>query len=1335
GYLGRPGLTAERFVPDPFGGRPGARLYRTGDLGRWRPDGTLDFAGRTDHQVKVRGYRVELGEIEARLLEHPGVREAVVVAREDGPGDERLVAYVVGDATAGAEALRAHLGERLPEHMIPAAYVRLEQWPLTPNGKLDRAALPSAEGGAHAARAYEAPVGETEQALAGIWAELLELERVGRHDNFFELGGHSLLAVQVIARMREIGLHLEVQALFEAPTLVALAAELAGESPGVEVPGNRIPPGCERITPEMLPLVSLDQAEIDQVVAAVPGGAANVQDIYPLARLQEGVLFHHLMSSEGDPYLAAILYGFATREGLDRYLAAFQAVVDRHDILRTSVAWEGLREPVQVVWRRASLAVEEVALDPASGDAAEQLRARFDPRHYRIDVREAPMLRLCIARDPADGRWLLLLLDHHLTGDHTAKEVLRSEIEAYLAGRADTLPPPLPFRNYVAQARLGVSDDEHRAFFTELLGDVDEPTAPFGLLDVRSDGSGMDEARVRVEGPLAARLRERARALGVSAASVFHVAWAQVLARTSGRDDVVFGTVLFGRMQGGEGSDRVMGPFINTLPIRLPVGETGAEAGVRQAHALLAKLLRHEHASLALAQRCSAVDASAPLFTALLNYRHGAAAAASSAPAALDGMRTIHGEERSNYPLTLAVTDLGDDFALTAKVKGRFGAGRVAAMMHGAVAGLVGALEAAPERALGRIEVLPPDERARVVEEWNRTAADYPRASCIHELVEAQAARTPDAAAVAFEGVHLSYAELNRRANRLAHHLRSLGVGPDVPVGICLERSPEMVVGLLAVLKAGGAYVPLDPEYPAERLRHMLADSAPAVVLSQTALRCRVEGAGVPVLELDASTPAWARQPATDPGRGALTPEHLAYVIYTSGSTGRPKGVMNQHRTLVNRLSWGRRAWGIDAREAVLCKTSLSFDGSVREIFLPLMAGARVVLARPGGHRDPSYLLEVIGRERITTVNLVPSLLQVLLDEREVENLTGLDRILCGGEALPGALLERFGERVPGVELHNLYGPSEAATAASLPRCVAEPGRATVPIGRPVANTRVYVLDRAGEPVPVGVAGELCIGGAGVARGYLGRPGQTAERFVPDPFATEPGARLYRTGDRARWLADGTLEFLGRTDFQLKVRGFRIEPGEIEARLREHPAVRDALVVARQDARGGERLVAYCVAGAAPDAESLRAHLGASLPEYMVPSAYVRLEAWPLTPSGKLDRGALPAPDDGAYAAQEYEAPADEIEEALAEIWADVLGVERVGRCDHFFELGGHSLLAVRVISRVRQGLEVDVALGELFTRPVLQDFAQVIVDLQVAQFDPDEIAQLAALLREPAVP
>jgi amino acid adenylation domain-containing protein len=1300
GYQGRAAMTAERFVPDPFSVRGGARLYRTGDRARWRADGAVEYLGRLDFQVKVRGFRIELGEIEAALRQAPGVSDCAVVAREDETGDRRLVAYVVGGAEA--DELRDRLRQSLPEYMVPAAFVPLEALPLTANGKLDRKALPAPEGDAYARRSYEAPLGEVEAALAGIWAEVLGVERVGRWDNFFQLGGHSLLAIKVIGQMRRAGLHTDVRALFTTPVLAELALAVGGASAEMEIPASRIPEGCESITPEMLPLVELSQAEIDRIVAGVPGGAANVQDVYPLAPLQEGFLFHHLLSEEGDPYLLSSATEFDTRARLDQYLAALQAVIDRHDILRTAMAWEELREPVQVVWRHAPLAVEEVQLDGEGDDAAGQLWRRYDPRRYRMDLGRAPLLRACIAEDRARGRWLLLILMHHLVGDHESLEVLQEEISAHLRGRGSELPPPPPFRAYVAQARLGVRREEHERFFGAMLSDVEEPTAPYGLLDVWGEGHGIGEARLPVAADLAARLRRRARALGVSAASLCHLAWAQVLARLSGRRDVVFGTLLFGRMQGGEGVDRVMGPFINTLPVRIGVGEETVEAAVRRTHALLADLLRHEHASLSLAQRCSGVAAPAPLFTSLLNYRYGGGVRPSG-QAAQPGEqgRNLRVQERTNYPVALSVDDRGKEFSLTAQVAAPADAQQVCRMMHTALERLVEALEVSPGRAIGSIDVLPEADRHVVVEEWNRTAAGYPADRCVHELFELQAARTPGAVAVRFREESLTYGELNERANRLAHHLAALGVRPETRVAICLERGPEMVVSVLAVLKAGGAYVPLDPVYPTERLAFMLANAAAPVLVTQESLRAALSAGGVAVVSVDGDGESIAAQSAGNPERG-VSPGHLAYVIYTSGSTGTPKGVMVQHRSLSNLLAATREAFGVGEGDVMPALASYAFDIWLFEALLPLTSGAAVRLVERERVLDVPALVEEIADA--TLVHAVPALMRQLVQaERETPRLGRLRRAFVGGDQVPADLLAEMRETLSGAETHVLYGPTEGTILASTHPVPADGVVEGHPIGRPLGNVRLYVCDALANPQPAGVPGELLIGGAGVARGYLGRAGLTAERFVPDPFSAEGGARLYRTGDRARWRADGTLEFLGRTDFQVKIRGFRIEPGEIEGVLRRHADVREARVVVWEDAPGEKRLVAYVVGDVQTDA--LREHLRQSLPEYMLPSAFVFLDALPLTPNGKLDRKALPAPE-YASAEEKYVAPRTVVEEVLAGIWAEVLKVERVGVHDSFFDLGGHSLLIMRLLTRIRVTFDLEISMRAVFSMPTLEAMA-----------------------------
>ncbi|WP_245472434.1 non-ribosomal peptide synthetase [Rhizobium jaguaris] len=1313
GYLNRPELTAERFIASPF--IEGDRLYRTGDLGRYLPDGNLEFLGRTDDQVKIRGFRIEPGEIAARLCEHAFVREAVVVAREDRAGDKHLVAYVVtsehADGAEGSDlagALRAHLSAQLPDYMVPAAFVQLAALPLTPNGKLDRKALPVPDDAAYARTAYEAPQGEIETTLAEIWTGLLGVERVGRHDHFFELGGHSLLAVQLMERLRRLSLDVEVRTLFARPVLSELAASLVSHHE-VTVPANLITEQCTAITPEMLPLIALSQPEIDRIVETVPGGVGNIKDIYALPPLQDGILFHHLLASRGDPYLLVSQMAFADRGLLERYLGAVQQVVDRHDILRTSFVWEGLSSPAQVVWRKAPLDVSEVELDEDGGAGHEQLKRRFDPRRQRIDLGRAPLLRFVIAREPGTGRWLLSELLHHLIGDHTTLEVMHAEVRAVLEGRGHELAAPQPFRNLVAQARLGVDAKAHEEFFKEQLADIDEPTLPFGLSEVRGDGSGVGEAHRMLPQGLNDRLRHQARRLGVSLASLCHLAWGQVVALSSGRQQVVFGTVLFGRMHAGTGANRAMGLFINTLPVRLDLDGTGVKESVRITHRRLSELLAHEHDSLALAQRCSGVAAPAPLFSALLNYRHNSPAAMSGCGAddVLSGMQWLGGEERTNYPLTLSVEDFGEALGLTAQVAEPVSAERVCGYMQHVLEQLAEALEHAPDMPVCDLDILPAEERAYLLEDLNRTAAPYPSDKCIHELFEQQVRRAPEAVALVHEDDELSYGELNARANRLAHHLIALGVKPDQPVAICLKRSPAMVVGVLAILKAGGAYLPLDPAYPSQRLRQVLDDAAPRLLLCDAAGRAALGPeplAALTVVDLETATPAWAELPAKDPDSRALglTARHLAYVIYTSGSTGTPKGVMVEHRGLVNLALAQIGLFGVGSNSRVVQFASFSFDASAWELLMAFGSGAALHLPADEIRQTSNRVSDYLRSKSITHATLPPALLQ---ESGALEYRTSQVLILAG--ELPKAGLIRS---LAPTSTVNAYGPTETTVCATVWSCPADFDGSVVPIGRPIANTRVYLLDGHGRPVPFGAVGELYIGGAGVARGYLNRPELTAERFIASPFIE--GDRLYKTGDLGRYLPDGNLEFLGRTDDQVKIRGFRIEPGEIAARLCEHAFVREAVVVAREDRAGDKHLVAYVVTSEHADgaegsdlAGALRAHVSERLPDYMVPAAFVQLAALPLTPNGKLDRKALPVPDDAAYARTAYEAPQGEIETTLAEIWTGLLGVERVGRHDNFFELGGHSLLAVQLLSRAFDlGFKLNAA--DLFQAPLLKELA-----------------------------
>ncbi|MET7329827.1 amino acid adenylation domain-containing protein [Nonomuraea sp. NPDC005650] len=1284
GYVGRAGLSAERFVACPF--EPGARMYRTGDRVSWNADGELLFAGRVDDQVKIRGFRVEPGEVGSVLAACPGVGQVVVVAREDVPGDVRLVAYVV-PALVDAEAVRGFAAERLPGYMVPSAVVVLEALPVSVNGKLDRKALPAPH---YTAGVGRAPANLREEVLCAAFAEVLGLDSVGVEDDFFRLGGHSLLVIRLVEILRSRGVSVSVRALFETPTVTGLAAAAGPRQ--VEVPENRIPADATAITPEMLPLVELTVEEIERIVATVEGGAANVADIYPLAPLQEGLLFHHLLADGGeDAYVLRAVLEFDSRGRVGQFVEALQRVVDRHDIYRTSLVWEGLREPVQVVRRRAVLPVEEVVLEPGCVDPAGAL---VELAGSVMDLHRAPLMGVHVAAVPGGERWLVLVRMHHVVRDHTALEVLLAEVRAFLAGRGAELAEPLPFRNFVAQARGGVEDAEHSRYFAELLGDVQEPTAPFGLVDVRGDGVDSVHEVVPFAAGLHGRLREVARRLGVSPATVLHVAWARVLATASGRQDVVFGTVLFGRMNAGAGADRVPGPFMNTLPVRLRTGELGVLAAVSAMRGQLGKLLEHEHAPLTLAQQASGVAGDTPLFTSFLNYRHNTGAGVDGE---MEGVRLLSVRERTNYPLVILIDDNGDSTSVAVDAVAPIDARSVGLLVRTATDNLVAALELAldggPDLPLNSVDVLDAEERRLVVEDWNSTAVE----GLDTPVVESFEAQEPGAVAVVADGVEVSYAELDERANRLAHVLIGEGVRAESVVGVCLERGVDLIAALLAVWKAGAAYVPIDPRQPVERIAFMLADSRAVLTVTSEEIAEELPAGRARMLTLDDTFTKMrlAAAPATKPER-AMLGEQAAYVIYTSGSTGRPKGVVVTQAGLANYVASVPGRLGMAGGRYALVQGQATDLGNTI-VFAALTTGGRLHIVPEDAATDPVALSAL----QVDYLKMVPSHLAAL---GELEPLLPDRALVLGGEAAaPGwveQLLTAAGRR--GCAVFNHYGPTETTIGVATTRLRAG---GVVPIGTPVANTRMYVLDENLAPVPPGVVGELYIAGAQLARGYLGRFSLTGERFVACPF---DGGRMYRTGDRARWTHDGELVFAGRVDDQVKIRGFRVEPGEVRAVLARCQGVDQVAVVAREESPGDLRLVGYLVAQDAESASELpsvvRAFAAERLPDHMVPSAWVVLDALPLTANGKLDRHALPAPDRAATTGA-GRGPSSPREEALCAAFAEVLGVPAVGVDDDFFELGGHSLLAVRLVELLRTR-GVSVSVRTLFDTPTVAALA-----------------------------
>ena len=1294
GYLNRPELTAERFVPDPFAAESGTRMYKTGDLAHWLPDSNINFVGRKDNQVKIRGFRIELGEIEARLAEHPEVREAVVLAREDTPGEKRLVAYYtasgIGEAEAasvGAEQLRAHLSAVLPDYMVPAAYVRMERLPLTPNGKLDRKALPAPEQDAYAVRGYEAPVGEIETRLAEVWAEVLQMEKVGRHDNFFELGGHSLLAVRVVSRLQQVlSVEVAIRDLFAHAELADLARHLQGAA----------------------------HAELSRIVPAKRSGRLPLsfaqQRLWFLAQMEGGSAAYHIP-------LGLHLKGDLNRTALGR---ALDRILVRHEVLRTTFAFlDG--EPVQQIGAVEESSFPLIEHDLCGhNDVEAELAALSELEAVAsFDLEAGPLIRGRLIR-LAEDEHVLLVTMHHIVSDGWSMGVMVRELNAlyraFLGGLADPLPElEIQYADYAVWQRQWIEGEilqQQAAYWkTTLAGAPALLELPMDRVRPVQQSYAGAALPVVLEEDLTSGLKGLSRRNGTTLYMTLLAGWAILLARLSGQQDVVIGSPVANR--GRTEIENLIGFFVNTLALRLDLsGSLSVSELLQQTKAQSVAAQRHQDIPfeqvVELAQPVRSL-AHSPLFQVMFAWQD--AVESSLELPGLELQPFAPSPHRvAQFDMTLFLQPAGGTIGGVIEYASALFEAATVHRYIGYFLALLKAMVADDAQLIDRLPLLSEGEREQVLFEWNRTGRETPEGTLV-ELFEEQVKRSPGAVAVIYDQEQLSYRELNERANQLAWRLRELGVGLETRVGLLLERSLEMVVGLLGVLKAGAAYVPLDPDYPSGRLIYMLESAQVKVLLTQERLREQRPSYSGPVLELDG---AEERRRIAEQKRGnldvALMPEHLAYIIYTSGSTGRPKGVMNSHGALLNRLLWMQQEYRLEPRDVVLQKTPFSFDVSVWEFLWPLLEGAKLVVARPGGHQDPGYLATLIGERQITTLHFVPSMLAVFLDEQRPKQCQSIRRVVCSGEALPAELAQRCLASLPWAELHNLYGPTEAAIDVTYWKCVAEDTRASVPIGKAIANIRLYVVDEAMNPVPLRVPGELCLGGVGLARGYWGRGDLTAERFVPDGLSGRMGERLYRTGDLVRWLEDGNLEYLGRLDQQVKIRGFRIELGEIEAALERHPSVAQSVVLAREDQPGEKRLVAYVVKRtpvAMPSAGSLEEYLKVGLPEYMVPRAYVQLESMPLTANGKLDRTALPRPEQEAYAGRGYEAPLDEMETKLAEVWAEILQMEKVGRHDNFFNLGGHSLLAVRLAERMRSALGIDLPLRDLFDTPTVAGLSQ----------------------------
>ncbi|WP_424921611.1 amino acid adenylation domain-containing protein [Streptomyces sp. wa1] len=1296
-YFGRAALTAERFVADPF--RAGERLYRTGDVVRWRADGTMDYLRRADDQVKIRGLRIETGEIESALTALGGVTDAAVVVREIR-GVRHLVGYVVPEHghEADVEAWRDALSARLPSYEIPSWFVPMDVLPLSNSGKVDRRALPAPQADLLSTADHVEPRTDTERLLAQVWAEVFGVERVSVTDNFFAVGGDSILAIKVVSRVRPHGIRLTAKDFFLTPTIGELA-EAATRADGG--PSD---------APAKGPLVHLTPAETERLAE---GGT--VEDVYPLTPMQSGMLFDALMTGDTGLHLIQFDLVLDHVDEPDLLRRAWQRVAERLPVLRTAVVWADVSNPVQVVRAEATLPVTQYDWRdlPESGRRERWDTLRAADRAAGTDLAAAPLARVAIIR-LTDSSVRVLWSVHHIVMDGWSGAELLAQVAAdYARLRDGEGAAPLsrvPFRDYVRwQGEQDQSAVE--TYWRGVLGDFtvptrlpyDRPAAP----DYRPRATEWVEVDIAPE--LSARLGEMAKRTKLTMSTLLQGAWALLLSRYGGGQDVCFGGTVSGRTPDLAGIDSIIGMLVNTLPVltRVDSGHNLVSwlAGLQEEQAGARDF---EAVSLTQAQSWSGLSAGDSLFDSIIvfeNYPFDERAFTAH------GLELSHFDTEVGAGAALGVVVLPGD-RLTMRLHHDpelFEADSVRRMAE-YLRTLLEAFADDPGRTLGELPALSPAEHRVVMGEVADTAAGHSVEHRIHELFAEQVRLRPDAVAVELDDQRLTYAELDARANQLAHYLIERGVGSDVLVGIAIERSLDLFVAILGILKAGGAYVPLDPDYPADRLAVTLAETRPPVVLAHERGSDRFPRTDADLVFLDRDLPVITTYPVTDPGpRGSA--RDLAYVVYTSGSTGRPKGVMVEHRSLYNTVTAVVGPYGLTPSSRVFQLCSMSFDTGVQDLFTTWAAGGTMVVPRPDVARNGAYLVEHMLAGEVTTASIPITVLSSL----GAGSLPGMDTIRVGGDVVVPELAEAWARNH---RVINNYGPTEAGVTVSLFEVEPGAGHHSVPLGKPLANTRAYVLDDRLSPVPIGVPGELYVGGVGIARGYVDNRARTAERFVADPFGP-PGARLYRTGDVVRWRPDGMLDFVGRADDQVKIRGFRVEPGEIENVLLRHDGVAEAAVSVWPDDKGDKRLVAYVVGRPmtrATTSEELRRHLGASLPDYMIPSAVVLLEHMPLNHNGKLDRSALPAPTRQDGAGAEYVAPRDPTEEALARIWSEVLGIERVGTADNFFALGGDSINSLRTTARMRTAFGVEITPRDVFEEPTIAALAATIHDRILAR-------------------
>jgi len=1302
GYLRRAALTAERFVPHPFSTTAGARLYRTGDLARHLPNGDIEYLGRADEQVKIRGFRIELGEIEAVLGQHEAVNAVTVIAREDVPGERRLVAYVA--AAAGADALttnlRNYLKERLPDYMIPSAFVSMPQLPLTPNGKVDRGALPAPEvTRPELGSAYVAPRNEVEEALAMIWEHVLGVERVGVGDNFFELGGDSILSVRVLAMAKKRGINFSIQQLFQYQTISALAAHLNLTETGVALAHGG---GTFSLVGES------DRAKLPD----------DVEDAYPLAMLQAGMLYHMAYAPDRMVYHNVYSYHLRAPLEIDAFREAVRKAVARHAILRTSFDLTNYSEPLQLVHRNVAFPVEVDDLRRVMSEEQERVLDEFveSEKRLRFDYSRPPLLRFHIHLRTEDTFNFTFTECHPILDGWSLHSLLAEIFTSYFAAIYDRPAPasaPLSsfYREFVRRERLTLASEEARLYWDQQVRDISPTELPrWPSVSPRAGVPRILKHTYPLSATTSKELKRVARSLGVPLKSVLLAAHLKVLSIICGRTDVVTGLLSSGRPEETD-AEKVLGLFFNTLPFHLDITGGTWHDLIRSTFAAELELLPYRRYPIAALQK---QWGRRPLFESVFNYLHFHVLDDLARSGDVEFVGASRSWEETNLTLSTAflIQSFSEQIVLTLRFDTtQFGDDQIETI-GGYYTRVLDAVASAPDERHDGRSFLADGELQKLLTIWNAAPPARAEKRLVHHLFEEQAAETPNAVAVVSEGEQFTYGQLNERANRLAHHLQERGVGPDVPVVICLERSVEAVVGLIGVLKAGGAYVPVEPGHPPQRIALMLTEVGAPLLLTRRELIVGLPVDDVAVVYMDAiqenGSPESGRNPVS-----RVAPANLAYLIFTSGSTGKPKAVAVEHRQLFNYVGGIVERLELPRPASYALASTFATDLGHTVIFPALTSGGALHVLSAERLANPEALADYFDVHPIDCLKIVPTHLAALLTTLPTRRILPRRRLILGGDVCGGQLVKQVHELAPECFIFNHYGPTETTVGVLSHRL--EPERegdptAPVPLGRPLPGAEIYLLDAVLNPVPTGTPGEIYIGGEGVARGYFNQPALTAERFVPHPFGSEAGARLYKTGDVGRYLPDGKVEFLGRHDHQVKIRGYRVELGEVEAVLSQHPAVARAVAEVNRDEQHDPRIVAYVTArsGHTPTQSELRHHLRERLPDYAVPSAFVLLDEMPLTAGGKIDRRALPQPAGIAMETDaDYIAPRDEMERTIAAVWRDFLHVERMSIHDNFFDLGGHSLVLLQVHSRLRELFQTDISIVAMFEHPTISSLAR----------------------------